>query len=235
MSNVSGKSSFLEVRSLHKSFTSGKGMLHVLKGIDFTVDRGEVLVIIGPSGAGKSTLLHIMGALDRPASGSVLLDGEDLFSLSESALSRVRNQRVGFVFQFYHLLPEFTALENVMMPALVYFRGSLSDRGACEKRANELLEAVGIAGRSHHRPSELSGGEQQRVAIARALMNKPCLVLADEPSGNLDMITSEEIHRLIAVLNRKFGQTFVIVTHDELLTGGADRRLKMIDGKIVEG
>jgi lipoprotein-releasing system ATP-binding protein len=174
-----------------------------------------------------------MGALDRPDSGSVLLEGQDLFLLSENARARLRNLRIGFVFQFYHLLPEFTALENVLMPALVYAEGKFASGAERERRAEELLGLVGLRDRIRHKPAELSGGEQQRVAIARALMNEPSLVLADEPTGNLDTCASAELHQLIAELNARSGQTFVIVTHNEALAAIAHRRLRMIDGRIV--
>jgi lipoprotein-releasing system ATP-binding protein len=224
---------FFEVRGLRKSYRSGEGQLQVLKGIDLAISRGEILSIVGPSGVGKSTLLHLMGALDHPDSGSVLLEGRDLFLLSENARAKLRNLRIGFVFQFYHLLPEFTALENVLMPALVYANGRFAGKTERESRAEELLGLVGLMDRKGHKPAELSGGEQQRVAIARALMNEPSLVLADEPTGNLDMHTSAELHRLIEDLNARSGQTFVIVTHNEELAAIAHRRLKMIDGKII--
>lgn len=232
MSETTGNAPFLEVRALCKSYASGSRRLEVLKGIDLAVSRGEILAIVGTSGVGKSTLLHIMGALDTPDSGSVFLEGEDLMALSENGRAVIRNRSIGFVFQFYHLLPEFTAQENVVLPALVYRNGGYGSREQCERRAGELLDAVGIADRAHHRPSQLSGGEQQRVAIARALMNRPRLVLADEPSGNLDMKSSKDLHQLIMELNGKYGQTFVIVTHDEMLARSAHRRVSMIDGRI---
>ncbi|MCX6358149.1 MAG: ABC transporter ATP-binding protein, partial [Candidatus Aureabacteria bacterium] len=216
----------LEVRDVRKSYQSGATRLDVLKGIDLGITRGEILSIVGPSGAGKSTLLHIMGALDRPDSGSVLLGGSDLFGMSENARARVRNSTIGFVFQFYHLLPEFTALENVLMPSMVYRDGAFSGRARGEARASELLDMVGLGGRVTHKPAELSGGEQQRVAIARALMTGPALVLADEPSGNLDSKTGAGIHQLIAELNTHSGQTFVIVTHDEELARIAHRKVR---------
>jgi len=232
MSDHPHSQALLEVRGVHKSYGSGGTALHVLKGVDLTVLTGEILAIVGPSGAGKSTLLHIMGALDHPDSGSISLEGQDLFLLSENARSKVRNLGIGFVFQFYHLLPEFTALENVMMPALVYGEKGSPRGGACAAKAADLLDAVGLRDRMTHKPAELSGGEQQRVAIARALMNSPRLVLADEPSGNLDTHTSVELHQLIAELNQNSGRTFVIVTHDPDLAKIAHRRLGMRDGRI---
>ncbi|MDD5557462.1 MAG: ABC transporter ATP-binding protein [bacterium] len=222
----------VELRDVHKSYVSGARPLHVLKGINLAVERGEILSIVGPSGAGKSTLLHVMGALDRPDAGSVRLEGEDLFALGENARARIRNRSIGFVFQFYHLLPEFTALENVLMPAMVYGAGPFRDRGEAAARAAELLSMVGIEGRMAHKPSELSGGEQQRVAVARALVNGPRLVLADEPSGNLDTGASAELLALILDLNARSGQTFVIVTHEEEIARRAHRRVRIRDGAL---
>lgn len=210
---------------IHKRF----GSLEVLKGISLEVAAGEVVSIVGASGAGKTTLLQILGTLLVPDRGRVEIDGREVSGLSDRALSRFRNERIGFVFQFHHLLPEFTALENVMIPALIGRR----DKAASERRAIELLRTVGLAERSGHKPAQLSGGEQQRVAIARALMNEPAVLLADEPSGNLDSQNREEIHRLFFELRERLGQTIVIVTHDEHLAAEADRRIVLSDGLVV--
>ena len=206
------------------------GTLDVLRGVSLEVARGEVVAVVGASGAGKSTLLQIAGTLMRPDGGRVVIDGTDVGALGDRALSRFRNERIGFVFQFHHLLPEFTALENVMIPALIGRR----DKRAAARRAAELLETMGLAERLEHKPAALSGGEQQRVAIARALVNSPAVLLADEPSGNLDSRNRDEIHRLFFDLRDRLGQTIVIVTHDEGLAAMADRRIEMRDGKIVE-
>ncbi len=212
-----------------QGITKAFGDLQVLKGVDFNVDRGEVVSIVGASGAGKSTLLQILGTLSRPDSGTLLIDGSDPFVLGDRKLSDFRGKKLGFVFQFHHLLPEFTALENVMMPALI---ASVPSSEA-SRMAMSLLETVGLAGRADHKPSELSGGEQQRVAIARALVNSPAVVLADEPTGNLDSATKQEIQGLFLQLRESLGQTFVIVTHDEALAASCDRSLKMKDGLFV--
>ena len=215
----------IRTKEIRKSF----GTLEVLKGIDLLVERGEVVSIVGPSGAGKTTLLQILGTLSRPSSGEIEIDGEAVHALSDRQLSRFRNTKIGFVFQFQHLLPEFTALENVCIPGYIGGR----DRREVEKRAAELLEMLGMEHRSSHKPAELSGGEQQRVAIARALINSPAVLLADEPSGNLDTKNREEIHRLFFTLRDTLGQTVVIVTHDGQLAAMSDRKIEMVDGQIV--
>ncbi|MCD8173932.1 MAG: ABC transporter ATP-binding protein [Alistipes sp.] len=205
------------------------GDLQVLKGIDLTVARGEVVSIVGASGAGKTTLLQILGTLSQPDSGKVFIDGTRVDSLTDKPLSRFRNQKIGFVFQFHHLLPEFSAFENICIPGYIGGR----DRREVERRADELLDMLGLSDRREHRPGELSGGEQQRVAIARAIINSPAVLFADEPSGNLDSVNREEIHRLFFDLREKCGQTTVIVTHDENLATMADRRITMRDGMII--
>ena len=221
----------IEIKGIKKSF----GSLEVLKGIDLTINKGEIVSIVGPSGAGKTTLLQIIGTLDRPDSGSVCVDGIDTSKLSTKKLSDFRNQHIGFVFQFHQLLPEFTALENIMIPA--YIAGT--SQKAARKRAEELLQFMGLADRASHKPNELSGGEKQRVAVARALVNNPAVILADEPSGSLDSKNKEELHQLFFDLREKYGQTFVIVTHDEGLASITDRTIKMRDGMLespaVEG
>ncbi len=214
----------IELTDITKSF----GSLQVLKGIDLHIDKGEVVSIVGPSGAGKTTLLQIIGTLDRPDSGSVTVDGTDVIRLSEKALSDFRNRRLGFVFQFHQLLPEFTALENIMIPAYI---GGTSTRQA-KARAQELLQFMGLSDRAGHKPAQLSGGEKQRVAVARALVNNPAVILADEPSGSLDTRNKEELHRLFFDLRDRFGQTFVIVTHDETLATLTDRTVHMRDGLL---
>lgn len=216
----------IEVRNIRKSF----GSLEVLKGIDLDIRRGEVVSIVGPSGAGKTTLLQIMGTLDKPDSGSVVFDGVPVERLGRKELSEFRNRRVGFVFQFHQLLPEFTALENVMIPAFI---AHASMREA-QTRARELLEFMGLSDRMSHKPNELSGGEKQRVAVARALVNRPSVVLADEPSGSLDSRNKAELHQLFFDLRDKLGQTFVIVTHDDSLAGLTDRTIHMRDGLIMD-
>lgn len=205
------------------------GSLEVLRGVSLDVARGEVVSIVGASGAGKTTLLQIVGSLTHPDGGRVEIDGTDLFALDDKALSRFRNRHIGFVFQFHHLLPEFTAFENVCLPGLIGGR----DRREVETRAAELLGLMGLSARRDHKPSALSGGEQQRTAIARALVNSPAVLLADEPSGNLDSRNREEIHRLFFELRERLGQTIVLVTHDEGLAARADRMVTMSDGRIL--
>lgn len=220
----------LEVREVTKSYPTAAGSLQVLGGVSMDVEEGEVLAIVGESGTGKSTLLHIIGALDRPTSGTVLYRGEDVFKKSDAELARFRNERVGFVFQFHHLLPEFTALENVAMPALI----RKQKMRTAEVRARELLEILGLGQRLDHRPGQLSGGEQQRVAMARALMNEPALILADEPTGNLDGRTADLLHSEIMRLSRELGQTFVLVTHNPALANLADRVQHLQSGSLAE-
>ena len=216
----------IEIRNITKSYDS----LQVLKGIDLDIVPGEVVSIVGPSGAGKTTLLQIIGSLDRPDAGSVKYDNSDIFSLKEAQLARFRNQNIGFVFQFHQLLPEFTLLENVAMPALI----GGAKRSDAYERARELINYLGLKDRESHRPAELSGGERQRAAVARALINRPKVVLADEPSGSLDSKNRQELHKLFFDLRRDMNQTFVIVTHDESLAADCDRIIKMRDGQIVD-
>ena len=214
----------IEIHNIHKSF----GALEVLKGIDLTIAKGEIVSIVGPSGAGKTTLLQVMGTLLTPDAGTLRIAGTDVSSLSSKALSRFRNDHLGFVFQFHQLLPEFTALENVMIPGMIAGRKQSDIRA----RALELLDFMGLSGRADHKPSELSGGEKQRVAVARALMNEPDVVFADEPSGSLDSRNKAELHQLFFDLRRKYGQTFVIVTHDEELARLTDRCIHIVDGVV---
>ena len=215
----------IKAAGIEKAF----GSLKVLKGVDININKAEVVSIMGASGAGKSTLLQILGTLSTPDGGSLIIDGVDVLKLDSKALAEFRNLRLGFVFQFHHLLPEFTALENVVIPAYIAGRG----KKEAEQRAKELLADMGLGERLTHKPSELSGGEQQRVAIARALINKPAVLFADEPSGNLDTKTKEEIHQLFFDLRDKYGQTVVIVTHDPDLAKMCDRSLFMVDGVFV--
>ncbi|MHC1689786.1 MAG: ABC transporter ATP-binding protein [Bacteroidales bacterium] len=215
----------IEAYDIKKSY----GSLLVLKGINFQAKAAEVLSIVGASGAGKSSLLQVLGSLSRPDSGRVIINGTDIFALSSNALADFRNKKIGFVFQFHHLLPEFTALENVAIPALI----ANERMGAAKERAKELLTFLGLGERLTHKPGELSGGEQQRVAIARALINRPSVLLADEPSGNLDTHTKKEIHKLFFDLREKYGQTIIIVTHDRDLASMSDRCLEMKDGEFL--
>ncbi len=223
--------SVIVVQDLTKTFLIGERQsrkLFVLRGINLSVRKGEILGIVGASGAGKSTLLHIMGTLDRPTSGRVLYGETDVFAMSDDQIARFRNQQIGFVFQFHHLLPEFTAFENVAMPALITGK-NLSE---VREKVMELLEQVGLHDKAESKPTQLSGGEQQRVAVARALMNAPRIILADEPSGNLDTESAQQLHKLIWNLSREHGQTFALVTHNEALTEIADRIVRIQDGVI---
>jgi len=214
----------ITIKDIKKSF----GSLEVLKGIDLHIEKGEVVSIVGPSGAGKTTLLQIIGTLDKPDAGSILIDNVNVTTLSQKKLADFRNRHIGFVFQFHQLLPEFTALENIMIPAYIAGTGSK----AAKQRAEELLQFMGLSDRAKHKPNELSGGEKQRVAVARALVNNPAVILADEPSGSLDSKNKEELHQLFFDLRDKFGQTFVIVTHDEQLASITDRTIHMRDGLL---
>ena len=216
----------IEAKNIIKRY----GNLEVLKGVDVTIGDGMIVSIVGPSGAGKTTLLQIIGTLDKPDSGSVVIDDVDVSKLSTGKLADFRNEHIGFVFQFHQLLPEFTALENVMIPAFINGKG----RSEAKQRAMELLEFMGLADRAGHKPNELSGGEKQRVAVARALVNHPAVILADEPSGSLDSKNKAELHQLFFDLRDKFGQTFVIVTHDEHLASITDRTIHMVDGRLTD-
>lgn len=220
----------LTANDIRKNYTVGTSVLEVLQGVNLSLAEGEILAIVGESGAGKSTLLHILGMLDRPTSGSLSLNGENLIGKNDAELAVYRNRFLGFIFQFHHLLPEFNALENVMMPAFI----SGNRNSETRKRAEELLTRVGLGGRFNHRPGELSGGELQRVAVARALMNRPAIILADEPSGNLDHRNSEMLHALIWELAREHRCTFVVVTHDLGLARSADRTVQLTDGLLED-
>jgi len=215
----------LKAQSIHKSY----GQLQILKGVDLEVEKGEIVTIVGASGAGKSSLLNILGTLDRPDSGRLFIDNNELSQLNNKNLSAFRNLKIGFIFQFHHLLSEFDALENVCIPAFI----AGTSRSEAEKRATEVLELLGLGDRLRHKPNELSGGEQQRVAVARALINRPALIFADEPSGNLDSTNARELHELFIRLRNEFNQTFVIVTHNEHLAELSDRQLTMKDGLII--
>lgn len=219
----------IEVQDIHKSF----GSLHVLQGVSLSVQQGEIVSIIGKSGAGKTTLLQIIGTLDRPDRGSVRIGGTDVLQLGEKELAAFRNKHIGFIFQFHQLLPEFTALENVMMPALIAAASGRGDAKAAESRARLLLSELGLDLRLDHKPAQLSGGEKQRVAAARAMMMQPDVILADEPSGSLDEANKHELHALLLDLRKRFGQTIVIVTHDKELAAISDRIIELRDGRIV--
>ncbi|MGH7407970.1 MAG: ABC transporter ATP-binding protein [Candidatus Methylomirabilales bacterium] len=224
-------SELIRARDLQKHFHRAGETLHILKGVSLTVSAGEFVAVVGPSGAGKSTLLHLLGALDRPTGGELSYGDRALWSLSDGELAEFRNRTIGFVFQFHHLLPEFTALENAMMPALI----SRRPPAEAAEAARALLVQVGLGGRVQHRPGELSGGEQQRVAVARALVSSPRVLLADEPTGNLDRKTGEEVFALLRLFNRERGVALVLVTHNEALSRQADRILRLEDGRLVEG
>lgn len=218
----------IQAENIHKSY----GDLEVLKGVSLKIAKGEIVSVVGASGAGKTTLLHILGTLDTPSNGrscTIQINGADITRLNERGLARFRNQHIGFIFQFHQLLPEFTALENVCIPAFI----KNTDRAVAEKQALEYMGFLGLGHRLHHKPSSLSGGEQQRVAVARALINQPSVVLADEPSGNLDSSSADRLHELFFELRDRYGQTFVIVTHNEELAAMADRKLTMVDGRIT--
>ncbi|MHB1051050.1 MAG: ABC transporter ATP-binding protein [Bacteroidota bacterium] len=219
----------LEAIDIKKTYSTGKDTsLTVIQGVSLSINAGEIIAIIGPSGAGKSTLVHILGLLDRPTGGAIIFDGKQVASLKDEEISTIRNRNIGFVFQFHHLLPEFSALENTVMPALI--AGTSMKQGTA--RAIRLLEEVGLSDRMHHKPSELSGGEQQRVAVARALMNSPKIIFADEPSGNLDTDNAQKLHALIFDLRKKYNQSFVTDTQTAELAAAADRVITMVDGKI---
>lgn len=224
------KAPLYELVDIHKNYSHPGGDIEILRGLDFSVEKGETVAITGPSGVGKSTLLHIMGLLDKPSSGDVRFDGTDITKFSELEMARLRNSKIGFVFQFFQLLPEFNAIENVLMPALIA-GGSF---GSMKKKGLDLLDAVGLGHRSRHRPGELSGGEQQRVAIARSLIMGPEVILADEPTGNLDPDTGDEIETLLRKLNASRNTTLVVVTHKESLSMSMDRRVTLHGGRLVE-
>ncbi len=220
---------FLEVVDLHKSYFLNGKRIDVLRGVNVRIEKGELVSLIGASGTGKSTFLHVLGTLDAPAAGSLLFEGRSVFEMNDAQVAEFRNQTIGFVFQSHYLLPEFSALENVAMPALIH----REDRRSALKRARELLDRVGLGERAEHKPGELSGGESQRVALARALMLKPALLLADEPTGNLDPATGEGIHQLLRDINRDLGVTAIVVTHNEVLAKSMPRQLRLLSGQVV--
>ncbi|MFH0925488.1 MAG: ABC transporter ATP-binding protein [bacterium] len=221
----------MNVHKLNKIYKQGSENLHVLKDVDLTITKGEILSIIGASGSGKSTLLHLLSALDRPTSGNIFYKNKDITLLDDNELAKIRNREIGLVFQFHHLLPEFTALENLIIPQMIDCKNKIAD---IKEKAFRMLEEVGLKDRATHKPSELSGGEQQRVALARALGNEPELLLADEPTGNLDSKTSEQVFSLIKTLNKRKGITFVIVTHNDLIAARTDRILRLVDGRLMQ-
>ena len=219
----------IQVKDLYKSYRNGPQNVDVIKGLDLEVKQGEVAIIMGPSGVGKSTLLHVIGLLDTPDKGEIIIAGQNISDLDENQVAYVRNKTIGFVFQFHHLLPEFTALENVLIPTMMHKNNDYNT----EEYAKQILDLVGLSHRLEHKPRELSGGEQQRVAVARAIINKPSIVLADEPTGNLDKSNGEALYNLMLKLNRELGQTLLIVTHNEHMTANADRLIELEDGKII--
>jgi lipoprotein-releasing system ATP-binding protein len=229
-SRMGTETPLVQVRGLCKWFPTRDGRLEILKGADLTMAAGETLAVVGASGIGKSTLLHILGTLERPDGGQVCLEGKDIFAHNDERLAQMRNQRIGFVFQFHHLLPEFSALENTMMPAMI----AGTDRKAAADQAEQILARVGLADRLHHRVGELSGGEQQRVALARALVLNPPLLLADEPTGNLDQKNSAQVHALLMELNAEFGMTVVVVTHNPDLAALLNRQVTIVEGRLVD-
>ena len=218
----------IQATGIHKSYRNGPQIVDVLKGIDLEIKRGEVAIIMGPSGVGKSTLLHVLGLLDKVDSGSIKIAGQDILSYDDNNIAKLRNHTIGFVFQFHHLLPEFSALENVLIPTMIYGNVRKS-----RDYALKILDMVGLSHRLDHKPRELSGGEQQRVAVARAIVNKPSIVLADEPTGNLDKMNGEALYKLLLELNRELNQTLLIVTHNEHMAANASRLIELDDGKIV--
>ncbi len=226
---MADRSNIIEIRDLTKTYTDGLGV-KALDGLSLKVKRGEFLSIIGPSGSGKSTLLHMIGILDSPTSGTIMIDGEDVTTMSDKERSSARNKMLGFIFQYHHLLPDFSAIENVMMPLLI----SGKNKAEARKIAKELLKEVGLENRIDHRPNQLSGGQNQRVAVARALANSPKIVIGDEPTGNLDSNSSDKIYELLRKLNRDYGQTFILVTHDEDMAAKTDRIIRIVDGRIVD-
>ena len=218
----------LKIENLKKTYQSGPLSVEVIKGLDLEIEQGEIVIVMGPSGVGKSTLLHLIGGLDKPTSGNIIINGTNIFELENSKLAHFRNNSIGFVFQFHHLLPEFTAMENLLIPGMI----NKTDQDELKSKAITLLEKVDLSERSNHKPSQLSGGEQQRVAVARALVNQPQLVLADEPTGNLDKKNSESLYNLILELNKSLNQTFIIVTHNEMMTRNANKVIELEDGKV---
>ncbi|MBI5144327.1 MAG: ABC transporter ATP-binding protein [Candidatus Omnitrophica bacterium] len=224
----------LRAKDIHKIYKNGLKEVRAVNGVSLEIKKGSSLAIVGPSGAGKSTLLHLLGGLDKPTSGNITLDGVDIYRLSDKERARIRNQRIGFVFQFYHLLPEFSALENVMLPGLINGQGPRSRGQGAKKRARHILKAVGLEDRTNHRPGELSGGESQRVAIARALVNEPEILLCDEPTGNFDSKTSVSIYGLLLDLKSKTGMVLVVVTHDERISSRIGHIIRIKDGMITD-